>query len=69
MEQKIQDDLKNDIQNLKMQLEESKQGLIAASRLSDQLEQSKKQVTTLKEEGKFHYYESITVNTVKFNFF
>lgn len=49
-EQQIQADLKNEIVNLKQQLEESKQGLQAANRLSDQLELSKKNASSLKEE-------------------
>ncbi|KAJ8982751.1 hypothetical protein NQ317_014049 [Molorchus minor] len=46
----VQEDLGKEIMELKSQLEESKQGLQAASRLSDQLELSKKLVGTLKEE-------------------
>ncbi|KAK4873231.1 hypothetical protein RN001_015260 [Aquatica leii] len=49
-EKKIQDDLRNDNNNLKMQLEESKQGLQAAARLTDQLEKTKKQMVNLKDE-------------------
>lgn len=44
--------MKKEIQVLKQQLEESKQGLQAASRLSGQLEASKKLSNSLKEEGK-----------------
>lgn len=50
-EKQVQEELKREITNLKSQLEESKQGLQAASRLSDQLDFSKKLVSTLKEEG------------------
>jgi hypothetical protein len=39
--------------SLQLQLEESKHGLQAASRISDQLEQSKQLSSTLKGEGKF----------------
>ncbi|XP_076262751.1 uncharacterized protein LOC143197870 isoform X2 [Rhynchophorus ferrugineus] len=49
-EKQLQADLKKDIENLKTQLEDSKQGLQAASRLSDQLEITKKQNLGLKEE-------------------
>ncbi|KAJ8920016.1 hypothetical protein NQ315_006547 [Exocentrus adspersus] len=50
VEKQVQEDLKREIAGLKSQLEESKQGLQAASRLSDQLEHSKKAVGALKEE-------------------
>ncbi|XP_063919740.1 thyroid receptor-interacting protein 11-like [Zophobas morio] len=50
IEKKVQEELKNDIAGLQLQLEESKHGLLAASRLSDQLEQSKQLITTLKTE-------------------
>ncbi|CAG9816273.1 unnamed protein product [Phaedon cochleariae] len=50
VEKQIQEDLKREISSLKLQLEESNQGLQAASRLSDQLENSKKTVSTLKDE-------------------
>lgn len=52
-ERKVQDDLKNEILILKSQLDESKQGLLAAARLSDQLENSKNNIAALKEEGMF----------------
>lgn len=52
MEKKNQDVLKNEILSLKSQLEESKQGLLAAARLSNQLENSKHNIASLKEEGK-----------------
>lgn len=51
-ERKTQEDLKNEISTLKLQLEESKQGLLAAARLSDQLENSKNIISALKTEGK-----------------
>ncbi|RZC36983.1 thyroid receptor-interacting protein 11, partial [Asbolus verrucosus] len=50
VEKRAQEDLKNEIASLHSQLEESKQGLQAASRLSDQLEQSKQSIVTLKGE-------------------
>ncbi|XP_074028061.1 LOW QUALITY PROTEIN: Golgi microtubule-associated protein [Leptinotarsa decemlineata] len=49
-EKQVQEELKKEISNLKSQLEESNQGLLAASRLSDQLELSQKTISTLKEE-------------------
>ncbi|XP_066147856.1 thyroid receptor-interacting protein 11-like isoform X2 [Euwallacea fornicatus] len=49
-EKLVQDDLRKEMDNLKMQLEESKIGLQAASRLSDQLELIKKQNSGLKDE-------------------
>ncbi|KAL3276125.1 hypothetical protein HHI36_020843 [Cryptolaemus montrouzieri] len=49
-EQKVQEDLRKEIVNLELQMKESKQGLHAASRLTDQLEMSKKQISSLKEE-------------------
>lgn len=52
-ERKVQDDLRNEILTLKSQFEESKQGLLAAARLSDQLENSKNNIAALKEEGMF----------------
>lgn len=55
-EKKIQDDLKNEILTLKSQLEERKQGLLAAARLSDQLENSKNNIAALKEEGMLYLY-------------
>lgn len=53
VERKIQDDLRNETVQLKCQLEESKQGLLAASRLTDQLENAKQQVNGLKQEGTY----------------
>lgn len=55
-EKKIQVDLRNEIVSLKAQLEERKQGLLAAARLSDQLENSKTNLASLKEEGNFSFY-------------
>ncbi|XP_045463919.1 thyroid receptor-interacting protein 11-like [Harmonia axyridis] len=49
-EQTIQEDLRKEIANLENQMKESKQGLQAALRLTDQLEMSKVQITTLREE-------------------
>ncbi|XP_044764161.1 thyroid receptor-interacting protein 11-like isoform X2 [Coccinella septempunctata] len=49
-EQQIQEDLRKEITTLENQIKESKQGLQAALRLTDQLEMSKNQVSTLKEE-------------------
>ncbi|KAG5899246.1 hypothetical protein JTB14_035424 [Gonioctena quinquepunctata] len=49
-EKQVQEELKKDISSLKSQLEESNQGLLAASRLSDQLELSKKTVSMLRDE-------------------
>lgn len=51
-EKRIQDDLRVEISNLQSQLVDSKNGLQAASRLSDQLEHSKQLTTLLKAEGK-----------------
>lgn len=42
--------LLNEIQSLKTQLEESKAGLLAAARISDQLEIAQVTNTTIKEE-------------------
>lgn len=53
LEQEIQKELRKEIATLKSQLDESKQGLLAASRLTSQFEFSQKQVTSLKDEGKF----------------
>lgn len=68
-EKKVQDDLKNEILTLKSQLEESKQGLLAAARLSDQLANSKNNIAALKEEGMFtlslSYKDTITLLTTK----
>lgn len=50
-ERQVQAELRKEIANLKAQLEESRQGLQAAARLGDQLEQSKQHVSKLKEEG------------------
>lgn len=49
-EKQIQEELRAEMSNLKSQLEERNQGLLAAARLSDQLESSKKIVSGLKEE-------------------
>lgn len=49
-EKQVQEELKKEIENLKRQLDESRQGLQAASRLSDQLEMVKKQNSGLKDE-------------------
>ncbi|XP_017778017.1 PREDICTED: thyroid receptor-interacting protein 11-like [Nicrophorus vespilloides] len=49
-EKKVQDILRQEIGELRLQLEESKEGLMAAVRLSDQMEASKKQVVQMKEE-------------------
>lgn len=43
--------MQQEINNLKGQLEDTRQGLQAASRLGDQLEATKKQNVALKEEG------------------
>ncbi|XP_018336097.2 thyroid receptor-interacting protein 11-like isoform X2 [Agrilus planipennis] len=48
-EKQIQDELKQEIANLKSQLEGSKQGLQAASRLNDQLETCKQQIASYKD--------------------
>lgn len=48
-----------EIQTLKSQLQESRQGLNAASRLSEQLEKSKQQVTTLKDEGRYIFWDYV----------
>jgi chromosome segregation ATPase len=53
VEKRIQEDLKKEMASLQLQLEESKHGLQAASRISDQLEQSKQLSSSLKGEGKF----------------
>lgn len=54
-EKQVQIELQKEIDSLKLQLEKSRQGLQAASRLGDQLEYSKLQISGLKEEGKmFH---------------
>lgn len=47
-----QTELRNEIQNLQTQLSEAKNGLLAASRISDQLEMSQITITTLKNECK-----------------
>lgn len=51
-EQKVQEDLRKEIGNLENQITESKQGLQAALRLTDQLEMSKNQILNLRQEGK-----------------
>lgn len=43
----------NEIQSLKLQLEESKAGLLAAARISDQLEIAQVTNSTIKEECKY----------------
>lgn len=45
--------LLNEIQSLKLQLEESKAGLLAAARISDQLEIAQVTNATIKEERKY----------------
>ncbi|XP_072398994.1 uncharacterized protein [Diabrotica undecimpunctata] len=50
IEKQAQEELRKEIANLQAQLEERNQGLLAASRLSDQLESSKKTVVGLKDE-------------------
>uniref|UniRef100_A0A1Y1MJS9 GRIP domain-containing protein n=2 Tax=Photinus pyralis TaxID=7054 RepID=A0A1Y1MJS9_PHOPY len=50
LEQRVQDALREENGNLRAQLDESKQGLQAAARLTDQLEKSKKHINALKEE-------------------
>lgn len=50
-EKQVQEELKKEIAQLKSQLEESNQGLLAAARLSDQLETSKKTISMLNKEG------------------
>lgn len=50
LEQKVQDALREENSGLRSQLDESKQGLQAAARLTDQLEKSKKQIIALREE-------------------
>lgn len=45
--------LLNEIQSLKVQLEESKAGLLAAARISDQLEIAQVTNATIKEECKY----------------
>ncbi|KAF5295883.1 hypothetical protein FQR65_LT10371 [Abscondita terminalis] len=49
-EKNVQDDLRKEINSLRMQLEESKQGLQAAARLTDQLDKCKRQIVNLKDE-------------------
>lgn len=51
VEKQKQNDLQSEINTLKAQLEESKQGLKAAARLTEQMEKSKQQVVTMKNEG------------------
>lgn len=51
MEKQKQNELQSEINTLKAQLEESKQGLKAAARLTEQMEKSKQQVVTMKDEG------------------
>lgn len=59
VERRIQDDLRTEVVQLKSQLDESKQGLLAASRLTDQLENAKQQVNGLKEEGTSGFWVTI----------
>lgn len=51
VEKRMQADLETTIGDLKKQLDESKMGLKAAVRLSDQVEASKRHVGMMKEEG------------------
>lgn len=52
VEKNVQENLHKEISCLKSQLEESKQGLQAASRLADQLEKCQLQILNFKEQGK-----------------
>lgn len=52
VERQKQTELQDEINLLKSHLEESKQGLKAASRLTEQMEKSNLQVVEMKEEGK-----------------
>lgn len=62
MEKQLQQKLNEEIESLKLQLEESRQGLQAASRLGDQLEFAKKQNIALKEEGIYYYNSRVFAN-------
>lgn len=53
-EQDAKTHLRNEIEMLKGQLADTKQGLKAASRLQEQLEKSRHQIANLKEEGKIY---------------
>lgn len=55
-EKQVQQELEQEIASLKSQLEESRQGLRAATRLGDQLEFTKKQNAALKEEGNLIFF-------------
>lgn len=63
-EKQVQIELQKEISNLKAQLEESRQGLQAAARLSDQMEISKQQISNLKEEGNKLYFIHLHVRCV-----
>lgn len=52
-ERQIQEELRKEISSLNAQLNDSKEGLQAASRLADQLGKTKDQNTRLKDEGMF----------------
>lgn len=58
--------LLNEIESLKLQLEESKAGLLAAARISDQLEIAQVTNATIKEECK---YERVSVCVIEINSF
>lgn len=58
--------LLNEIQSLKAQLEESKAGLLAAARISDQLEIAQVTNATIKEECKYAIYIAIKINVCMF---
>lgn len=63
-EKQVQVELQKEISNLKAQLEESRQGLQAAARLSDQLEISKQLVSNLKDEGNKLYFIHLHVRYI-----
>lgn len=52
-EREKQTELQNEIKSFQVKLAEANQGLLAASRLSDQLEISQVTIASLKEESKF----------------
>lgn len=52
-EREKQTELQNEIKSFQAKLAEANQGLLAASRLSDQLEISQVTIASLKEESKF----------------
>lgn len=56
-EKNIQEDLRKEIAYLKSQLDESKQGLQAAYRLTNQLENAQQQNNSLKDECKLNELE------------